>query len=54
MRKNKANYIPSNIKLPDSNETVTIATTRPETIMGDTAVAVHPDDERFTHLHGKK
>ena len=38
----------------DSNETVTIATTRPETIMGDTAVAVHPDDERFTHLHGKK
>ena len=38
----------------DSNETVTIATTRPETVMGDTAVAVHPDDERFTHLHGKK
>ena len=41
-------------RLVDSNETVTIATTRPETIMGDTAVAVHPDDERFTHLHGKK
>jgi valyl-tRNA synthetase len=38
----------------DSDETVTIATTRPETLMGDTAVAVHPDDERFTHLHGKK
>ena len=38
----------------DSEETVTIATTRPETLMGDTAVAVHPDDERFTHLHGKK
>jgi valyl-tRNA synthetase len=37
-----------------SEETVTIATTRPETLMGDTAVAVHPEDERFTHLHGKK
>mgnify|MGYP002619783712 CR=1 FL=1 len=32
---------------------VTIATTRPETILGDTAVCVHPDDERFQHLHGK-
>jgi valyl-tRNA synthetase len=30
-----------------------IATTRPETILGDTAVCVHPDDERYTHLHGK-
>ena len=41
-------------RLVDSEETVTIATTRPETLMGDTAVAVHPEDERFTHLHGKK
>jgi valyl-tRNA synthetase len=31
-----------------------IATTRPETLLGDTAVAVHPEDERYTHLHGKK
>ncbi len=31
-----------------------IATTRPETFLGDTAVAVHPDDERYKHLHGKK
>ena len=31
-----------------------IATTRPETLLGDTAVAVHPDDERYKHLHGKK
>ncbi|MFN7684441.1 MAG: valine--tRNA ligase [Oligoflexia bacterium] len=30
-----------------------IATTRPETLLGDTAVAVHPDDERYLHLHGK-
>jgi valyl-tRNA synthetase len=33
---------------------ITIATTRPETMLGDTAVAVHPDDERFLHLHGKR
>ncbi len=37
-----------------SDETVPIATTRPETILGDTALAVHPDDERFAHLIGKK
>jgi valyl-tRNA synthetase len=36
------------------NEFVTIATTRPETILGDTAVCINPNDERFTHLHGKK
>ncbi len=30
-----------------------VATTRPETMLGDTAVAVHPDDPRFSHLHGK-
>jgi len=35
------------------NEYITIATTRPETILGDTAIAVHPDDERYKHLHGK-
>src|SRR6056297_2010671 len=33
---------------------ITIATTRPETILGDTAVCVHTEDERFKHLHGKK
>ena len=32
---------------------VTIATTRPETILGDTAVAVHPDDERYRDLVGR-
>ena len=34
-------------------ETLTVATTRPETMLGDTALAVHPDDVRYTHLHGK-
>jgi valyl-tRNA synthetase len=38
----------------DSGEFITVATTRPETMLGDTAVAVHPEDERYTHLHGKK
>ena len=37
----------------DSDEFVTIATTRPETMLGDTAVAVHPEDERYAHLVGK-
>lgn len=36
-----------------SNDWITIATTRPETILGDTAVCVHPDDERYKHLKGK-
>ncbi len=38
----------------DSDEFVTVATTRPETMLGDTAVAVHPEDERYAHLVGKK
>ncbi|MGV8091630.1 MAG: valine--tRNA ligase [Mangrovibacterium sp.] len=37
-----------------TNEFVTIATTRPETILGDTAVCVNPNDERFRHLKGKR
>ena len=37
----------------DSDERLIIATTRPETLLGDTAVAVHPDDERYRHLVGK-
>ncbi|HXR40572.1 MAG TPA: valine--tRNA ligase [Terracidiphilus sp.] len=38
----------------DSGEFITVATTRPETMLGDTAVAIHPEDERYLHLHGKK
>ncbi|HFB67638.1 MAG TPA: valine--tRNA ligase, partial [Calditrichae bacterium] len=43
------------IKYPvkDSEEFVVVATTRPETMLGDTAVAVNPDDERYKHLIGK-
>ncbi len=37
-----------------TDEWITIATTRPETILGDTAVAVHPEDERYAHLKGKR
>jgi valyl-tRNA synthetase len=39
-------------RLPDGRAYVVIATTRPETMLGDTAVAVHPDDERYTGLVG--
>lgn len=38
----------------DGSGQITVATTRPETYFGDTAVMVHPDDERYTHLIGKK
>ena len=38
----------------DTGEFLTVATTRPETMLGDVAVAVHPADERYKHLHGKK
>ncbi|GAA4111975.1 valine--tRNA ligase [Aquimarina addita] len=41
-------------KIEGSDDTLTIATTRPETIMGDTAICINPNDERFTHLKGKK
>lgn len=41
-------------KLSGSDDTLTIATTRPETLLGDTAVCINPNDERFKHLHGKK
>lgn len=37
-----------------SDEKVTIATTRPETILGDTAICINPNDERYAHLKGKK
>ena len=40
--------------IADSDEKVIVATTRPETLFGDSAVAIHPEDERYTALHGKK
>ncbi len=43
-----------NYKIEGTEEVITVATTRPETIMGDTAICINPDDERFTHLKGKK
>jgi len=42
-----------NYSIPDSNQQITIATTRPETMMGDTAIAVNPKDKRFKNLVGK-
>lgn len=45
-----------NFKYPidGTDETIEVATTRPETMLGDSGVAVHPDDERYKHLIGKK
>jgi valyl-tRNA synthetase len=43
-----------NYKIQDSDEVITIATTRPETILGDAAICINPNDERYTHLKGKK
>ena len=50
-RTDKLYYVKYQIE--NSNEFVTIATTRPETILGDTAICVNPNDERFKHLVGK-
>ena len=41
-------------KIENSEDSLTIATTRPETIFGDTAICINPNDERFRHLKGKK
>src|SRR6056297_3369087 len=43
-----------NYRVEGEEDHITIATTRPETILGDTAVCVHPEDERFIRFHGKK
>ncbi len=43
-----------NYKIEGSEDTLMIATTRPETIFGDTAICINPNDERFSHLKGKK
>ncbi|MGW8886797.1 valine--tRNA ligase [Streptomyces sp. NPDC055749] len=42
------------MKYGEGDETIVVATTRAETMLGDTAVAVHPDDERYKHLIGKQ
>ena len=49
----EGNFWYFNYPIEDSDEFLTIATTRPETMLGDTAVAVNPDDERYQHLKGK-
>jgi valyl-tRNA synthetase len=51
-RKAKLYYI--KYPLLDSEESITVATTRPETMLGDTAVAVHPDDERYSKFQKRK
>lgn len=51
-KQGKLYYVSYNLE--NSEEKLTIATTRPETIFGDSAICINPNDERFTHLKGKK
>ncbi len=51
-RKDKLYYVKYQIEGEEAY--VTVATTRPETIFGDTAICINPNDDRFAHLHGKK
>jgi valyl-tRNA synthetase len=50
----QGNFYHIHYKVKDSNAVLEVATTRPETLFGDTAVAVNPNDDRFEHLIGKK
>ncbi|MES2397133.1 MAG: valine--tRNA ligase [Bacteroidota bacterium] len=50
----KLYYVKYKIENSEPTEYITIATTRPETILGDTAICVHPEDERYKHLKGKR
>lgn len=50
----KLYYIRYAVNAESDRDYLTIATTRPETIMADTAICINPNDDRFRHLHGKK
>ncbi|MDR1090977.1 MAG: valine--tRNA ligase, partial [Prevotella sp.] len=52
--RSKLYYLKYYIQFDSDNEYIIIATTRPETILGDTAVCVNPNDPRYTHLKGKQ
>jgi len=49
----QGNFYHINYKIEGSNDVVTIATTRPETLLGDTAICINPNDTRYQHLKGK-
>ena len=53
-KETQSNLYYINYQIEDSLETITIATTRPETMMGDSAIAVNPKDKRYLNLVGKK
>ena len=50
----RENSTRSDIRWLAADELITVATTRPETMLGDTAIAVNPTDERYLHFHGKQ
>lgn len=53
-REVESNLYYINYQIEGSEETLTVATTRPETILGDTAICIHPNDERYFKLKGKR
>ncbi len=53
MKNKQGNFWHIKYPIKDSDEFIEIATTRPETMLGDTAVAVNPKDDRYKHLSGK-
>jgi len=53
MKKKTENFYHIKYFLKDSDDFLEIATTRPETMLGDTGIAVNPEDERYTHVVGK-
>ncbi len=52
-KETKGNLWYIDYSIENSEEVITVATTRPETMLGDTAIAVHPDDEKYKHLVGQ-
>ncbi len=53
-KETKGNFWHISYKIDGTQDALVIATTRPETLLGDTAVCVHPEDERYSHLIGKQ
>ncbi|HTO17320.1 MAG TPA: valine--tRNA ligase [Edaphocola sp.] len=51
-KESKSKLVYIKYKIADSDDFITIATVRPETIMGDTAICIHPEDPRYAHLRG--
>ena len=54
MKRDRIIFIILRYQLKDSSEYIFVATTRPETLFGDSAICINPNDERYKNLRGKK